>query len=84
MDTIGYYNEELKKKKQKALEAIISTNVQTGKNSTVDMRKYLDHRDWLGYQGYALLCSSFTQRTITVPKEVVALKKELIQKYKKI
>lgn len=83
VDTIGYYNEELKKKKQKALEAIISTNVQTGKNSTVDMRKYLDHRDWLGYQGYALLCSSFTQRTITVPKEVVALKKELIQKYKK-
>lgn len=82
-DIIGYINEELSKGKFNKVENIVSTNVSQGKISTSAMVKYINHRDWIGYQFYALLCSSFTSRTIQMPKEVQQRKKELLKKYEK-
>lgn len=82
-DVIGYVNEELIKSKFKKVEALVSTNVAQGKVSTSTMVKYINHRDWIGYQFHALICSSFTSRTIQMPKEVQQRKKELLKKYEK-
>ena len=65
------------------MEGKISSAIRDGSFSTRNMIKYLDHRDWMGYQFYAVICSSFTARTIKMPKEVAARKKELLKKYEK-
>lgn len=79
---IGFVNEELRKKPFFAFEGKISLGMREETVNADVMRSYIDHRDWLGYQGYALFCASFTDRTLTVPKEVKAKKKELLAKYK--
>lgn len=82
-DTIGYINDELTKKNFSSVEKNIASNITENKISTSQMIKYINHRDWIGYQFYAVICSSFTSRTINLPKEVVDRKKELLKKYEK-
>lgn len=82
-NVIGFVNRTLAKKSFYALEAEISSHVKEGNLTTKQMRKYIDHRDWMGYQFYAVICASFTEKTLSVPPEVKALKKQLLTKYKK-
>lgn len=82
-DNIGYVNTELTKGNFSKIEKQIATGVLQEQISTTQMVKYIDHRDWIGYQFHSLLCASFTSRTIKMPKEVEQRKKELLKKYEK-
>lgn len=78
-EVTGYFNKVMTSDMLKTFETHLATNITEGNISTKQMVKYIDHRDWLGYQGYATICSSFTDRTIRIPKEVTELKKKLIE-----
>lgn len=79
----GFVNIELKKKAFSHLEDIVSDIVASGKYSTDLMVSYINHREWIGFQWYAVICSSFTARTIKMPPEVKKRKDELFKKYAK-
>jgi hypothetical protein len=78
----GYINDVINDKRLKKFEQDIANNLRED-NITVDqMYQYTDMRDWLGLQLHAVVCSSFTLKTLKQPPEVEKLKRELIKKYK--
>lgn len=83
IDQLGYVNNELSDKAYKKLEAAIANASLQDKISPETLRKYINARDWLGYQLHAVITISFTLNTITIHPEVEKLKKELLKKYAK-
>lgn len=82
-DVLGYVNKVLIKGAMFGIEDQISSSIADGTFPSMNMVKYIDHRDWLGYQGHAVVGASFTEKTLRVPPEIKARKKELLTKYKK-
>lgn len=58
-------------------EALINDDI-----TVEQMYRYTDTRDWLGLQLHGVITTSFTMNSLVVPKEVKALKKDLLKKYK--
>ena len=65
------------------IEKLIANALKEDKVTVDQMYKYVDARDWLGLQFHSVICTSFTMRSLTKPKEVDDLHKELLKKYKK-
>lgn len=82
-EVVGYVNEPITDGKNKFIEKLIANGLKEDKVSVDNMYKYVDARDWLGLQLHAVICTSFTLRSLTKPKEVDDLHKELLKKYKK-
>ena len=80
---IGFINDPITDDKNKYIEKQIANALKEDNVPVANMYKYVDARDWLGLQLHAVICTSFTMRTLTKPKEVDDLHKELLKKYKK-
>ena len=46
------------------------------------MYEYIDTRDWLGLQLHAVITSSFTPGVLSLPQEIIDMKKELFEQNK--
>ena len=64
------------------VEKTVANALKEDKITVDQMYKYVDTRDWLGLQLHSVITTSFTPGVLKVPKEVQALKKELLKKYK--
>lgn len=82
-DVVGFINEPITDDKNKFIEKLIANALKDDKIPVDNMYKYVDARDWLGLQLHAVICTSFTMRSMLKPKEVDDLHKELLKKYKK-
>ena len=83
IEVTGYVNEELTSSSyDKCIESLITIALREDKITTNQMKEYVDYRDWLGFQCNALITTSFTPDVLKIPKEVKALKSELLKKYK--
>lgn len=82
-DIIGFVNYPLTDDNHSMIEGKLTTAFINDKMSVAQMFKYIDTRDWLGLQLHGVITTSFTMRSMVCPKEVQALKKELLKKYKK-
>lgn len=80
---IGFVNEPITDGKNKKIEKLIANALKEDNISIDNMYKYVDTRDWLGLQLHAVICTSFSPRSLMKPKEVDDLHKELLKKYKK-
>ena len=80
---IGFVNEPITDGKNGKIEKAIANALKEDKVSVANMYRYVDTRDWLGLQLHSVICTSFTMRSLTKPKEVDDLHKELLKKYKK-
>lgn len=80
---IGFVNEPITNGKNVGIEKLIANALKEDKVSVNQMYKYIDTRDWLGLQLHSVICTSFTMRTLVLPKEIDVLRKELLKKYKK-
>ena len=82
-EIIGFMNEPVTDNQNGKIEKIIANALKEDKIPIDNMYKYVDTRDWLGLQLHAVICTSFTRRSLLKPKEVDDLHKELLKKYKK-
>lgn len=82
-EIVGYVNEPITDGKNKFIEKLIANGLKEDQVSVDNMYKYVDTRDWLTLQLHSVICTSFTLKTLTKPKEVDDLHKELLKKYKK-
>jgi hypothetical protein len=80
---VGFVNEPITEGKNGNIEKLIANGLKEDKVSVSSMYKYVDARDWLGLQLHAVICTSFTMKSLSKPKEVDDLHKELLKKYKK-
>lgn len=80
---IGFVNEPIVDSKNKYIEKLIADALKEDHLTVDQIYKYIDTRDWLGLQLHSVICTSFTLKSLTKPKEVNALHKELLNKYKK-
>jgi hypothetical protein len=80
---IGFVNEPITNGKNVGIEKLIANALKDDKINVDQMYKYIDTRDWLGLQLHSVICTSFTMRTLVLPKEIDVLRKELFKKYKK-
>lgn len=83
MGITDYMNYVMDDKKYKILENKTTQALKEGKISPEQMIRYIEYRDWFGLQFHIVVTSSFTPGSIEVPKEVKALKTQLVKKYKK-
>ena len=81
--SLGFMNFALSSKGNKKLEAILAKDILNEKITVDQMRKYVEVRDWIGYQLHAVISTSFTPGTTKIHPEVAKLRDELIKKYKK-
>jgi hypothetical protein len=79
----GYINEPVNSKKLKKIEQKLADTLREDGITVDQMYQYTDMRDWFGLQFHAVVCSSFTMKTLKQPPEVAKLKKELVKKYEK-
>lgn len=80
----GYVNEELTDSKyHKCIEDVITVALREDRITIQQMKDYINYRDWLGFQGTALITPSFTPNVLKMPKEVKKLKTELLKTHKK-
>ena len=82
-NVIGFINEPITDGKNGYIEKLIAKALKEDQITPEQMYRYVDTRDWLGLQLHAIICTSFTPNTLTKPKEVDNLHKELLKKYKK-
>nr|DAK39019.1 MAG TPA: RNA polymerase I subunit [Caudoviricetes sp.] len=80
---VGYVNSTMEDKAFGKVEGKISDGVLTDTISVDDCKKYIDRRDWLGFQFHSIITSSFTPEVIQSLPEVVKLREELYKKYEK-
>lgn len=80
---VGFVNEPITEGKNGKIEKLIANGLKEDRVSVSSMYKYVDARDWLGLQLHAVICTSFTMKSLSKPKEVDDLHKELLKKYKK-
>ena len=80
---LKFVNEPITNGKNVGTEQDIANALKEDIISVDNMYKFIDTRDWLGLQLHSVICTSFTMRTLVVPKEIEAKKKELLKKYKK-
>ena len=64
-------------------EDIIATAAKEGRMSVAQLYKYVDSRDWLGFQLHAVITTSFTMKVLKKPKEVKELQDKLVKQNKK-
>ena len=82
-NVIGFVNEQITNSTNNKIEKLIANGLKEDLVSVDNMYKYVDTRDWLTLQLHGVICTSFTMRSLTKPKEVDELHKELLKKYKK-
>ena len=80
---VGFVNEEITDKCYGKISSKITEGLIDDKITVAQIYKYTDLRDWIGLQMHGVITTSFTLNSLKVPKEVQALKKELLTKYKK-
>ena len=80
---MGFVNEPVTDDKHKYVERVIANGLKEDLVTVDQMYKYIDVRDWLGLQLHSVICTSFTMRTLVLPKEIDVLRKDLLKKYKK-
>lgn len=78
-----YNNDVMTKKNFMKYENAVTLLLAEDKIDTPMFRKYIEYRDWLGLQLHSIITVSFTEKTITTPKEVKELREELFKKYEK-
>lgn len=79
---IGFFDKPIEKKYFKNIEKEIAYAYQTDVIDTKTMKKYIDTRDWIGYQWHSIFCTSFSPAVIKIHPEVKKLKDQLLTKYK--
>lgn len=79
---VPYINEPVTDKVYNKIETIISSALLNDEIDTDTMVKWINVRDWLGFQLHAVITTSFSPKIIKTPKEVENLKKEFMKKYK--
>ena len=82
-EILGFVNEPITDGKNKGIEKLIANGLKEDQVSVDSMYKYVDARDWLTLQLHSVICTSFTLKSLSKPKEVDDLHKELLKKYKK-
>ena len=82
-EVIPYITSPIYEKTNTSNENKMSDAIKEKKISSADMYKYVDTRDWLGYELHAVITTSFTIGVLKKPKEVAALQKKLIAQNKK-
>lgn len=80
---VPFTNEPITDKYYNKIEAIISDALLNDKIGVDTMIKWINNRDWFGFQLHAVVCTSFSPKVIKTPKEVLDMKKEFMKKYKK-
>ena len=81
-DIVGFINEPITDGRHSKIEKVLANALKDDKIPVANMYKYVDIRDWLGLQLHAVICTSFTMKSLRKPKEVDDLHKELLKKYK--
>lgn len=81
-DVIPFFESPIEKKGFKKMEKAIAYAYQNDKIDTKTMQKYIDTRDWIGYQWHSIFCTSFSPAVIKIHPEVRKLKNELLAKNK--
>lgn len=80
---VGYVNEVLFSKVFGKYEQMVANALFFDRIQVSDVEKYINMRDWVGFQFHILVCSSFTPGTVKTPEPVKKLRKELFKKYEK-
>ena len=80
---IPYINDVVTDKYYNKIESMVSEALLNDKIDTDIMTKWIDLRDWLGFQLHGVITTSFSPAIIRTPKEVEKLKNELMKKYSK-
>lgn len=79
----GYVNKLCNAGAFKDIEAKITNLLKSGDITAEQFTTYVNSRDWLGLQLHVVITTSYSPEVLRTPKEVVALKKQLIKKYDK-
>lgn len=80
---LGYINRVVDDEYYNKIESMISEALLNDRITTETMVKWIDLRDWLGFQMHGIITTSFSPAVIKTPKEVEKLKKDLLKKYEK-
>ena len=75
---IPFFEKPIEKGYFKKIESEIAYAYQTDKITTTILRRYIDTRDWIGYQWHAIFCTSFSPGIIKIHPEVKKLKDKLL------
>lgn len=78
----GYVNWVVTEKGLGKIESAVSDALFNDRIDINTMKKYIDTRDWFGFQMHSVVTSSFTRNSLVTPPEVKKLKKELLVQYK--
>lgn len=81
-DIIPFFDKPIEKNYFKSIEKEIAYAYQTDKINTDTIKKYIDTRDWIGYQWHTIFCTSFSPAVIKIHPEVRKLKNQLLTQYK--
>lgn len=73
-----YQNKVMTAGESKKVDAVMANALRDDKITTQQMVDYIDTRDWFGLQFHAVITTSFTPGVLSLPKEVVELKKKLL------
>lgn len=79
---IPFFEKPIEKGYFKNIEKEIAYAYQTDKISTEMLKRYIDTRDWIGYQWHAVFCTSFSPGIIKIHPEVKKLKDKLLAENK--
>lgn len=83
LGTIPYVNTVVNNNYYNELESMISEALLNDKIDTDTMVRWIDLRDWLGFQLHGVITTSFSPKVIKTPKEVEKLKADLLKQHKK-
>ena len=80
---LGFINSVIDDDYYNKIESMISEALLNDRIDTNTMAKWINLRDWLGFQMHGVITTSFSPAVIKTPKEVEKLRKELLKKYEK-
>lgn len=78
-DIIPYQNITMDKKGYGKFEATVSGALKTDKIDVPTIKRFIDIRDWFGFQFHTTITSSFSLKTTKVPDSVKKLKEKLLK-----
>lgn len=79
----AYSNQIMTKETYMSYESAVTLLLREEMITPEVFRTYIDHRDWLGLQLQGLITISFTEKTISTPKDVKELREKLFTEHDK-
>ena len=79
---LDYQNKVFTADKYKTFDAVIANALKDDIITVDQMYEYIDTRDWLGLQLHGIITSSFTPGVLSLPQEIIDMKKKLFNENK--